>query len=66
MPLEPMSPEYLATLRRLSGARKLQTAFALYWEARKLKAARLRTLHPDWTEAQVAHKVKEIFMHAVT
>jgi hypothetical protein len=60
------SPEYLAALRRLSGAQKLRTAAALYWGARKIKAARLRELHPDWTEEQVQQKVKEIFLHAVT
>ena len=61
-----VSPEYRATLRRLSGAQKLRTAFALYWEARKLKAARLRAEHPEWTEEQVQQRVKQIFMHAVT
>lgn len=61
-----LSPEYLATLRRMSGAQKLRTAFGLYWSARKLKAARFRVQHPDWTEEEVQQKVKEIFMHAVT
>jgi hypothetical protein len=63
---ETVSPEYRATLRRLSGAQKLRSAFALYWEARKLKAARLRIQHPEWTEEEVQQRVKEIFMHAVT
>lgn len=61
-----LTPEYVATLRRMTGAQKLRTAFGLYWSARKLKAARLRKQHPDWTEEQVQQKVKEIFMHAVT
>ncbi len=61
-----LSPEYIATLRRMTGAQKLRTAFGLYWSARKLKAARLRQMHPDWTEEQVQQHVKEIFMHAVT
>lgn len=39
---------------------------ALYWTARKIKAARLRELHPDWSEDQVQTEVKRIFMHAVT
>jgi len=60
------SPEYIAALRRLSGAQKLRAATALYWGARKIKAARLRHLHPDWTEEQVQEKVKQIFLHAVT
>lgn len=61
-----MSPEYLAKLRSMTGAQKLRTAFVLYWTARKVKAARLRQQHPDWTEEQVQQRVKEIFMHAVT
>jgi len=61
-----VSPEYVAALRRLTGAQKLRTAFGLYWDARKLKAARLRFQHPDWTEEAVQQKVKDIFLHAVT
>jgi len=61
-----LSPEYLAALRRMSGAEKLRAAFDLYTTARKVKAARLRQLHPDWTEEEVQRRVKEIFLHAVT
>jgi hypothetical protein len=55
-----LSPEYVATLRRMSGAEKLRAA------ARKVKGARLRQLHPDWSEEDVQRRVKEIFLHAVT
>jgi len=61
-----LTPEYLATLRRMTGAQKLRTASQLYWGARKIKAARLRQQHPDWSEEQVQQRVKEIFMHAAT
>lgn len=61
-----VTPEYAATLQRMTGEQKWRTAFGLYWAARSLKAAALREQHPDWTEAQVQQKVKEIFMHAVT
>lgn len=61
-----LTPEYIATLRRMSGAEKLRTASQLYWGARKLKASRLRQQHPDWSEEQVQQKVKNIFMHATT
>ena len=61
-----VSPEYRESLRRLSGEQKLRTSFSLYWDARRLKAARLREQHPDWTEAQIEQRVKEIFMYAVT
>ena len=60
------SPEYLESLRRMTGEQKLRTAMALYWSARKLKAARIREQHPTWTEEQVQQRVKEIFTHAVT
>jgi hypothetical protein len=43
-------PEYLAMLRRMTGAQKLRTAFQLYWGARKIKAARLCQQHPEWSE----------------
>ena len=61
-----VTPEYVATLRRMTPAQKSRAAAALYWSARKLKAAGLRMQHPDWTEEKVQQKVKEIFMHAVT
>ena len=60
------SPEYLESLRCMTGEQKLRTAMALYWSVRKLKAVRLREQHPTWTEEQVQQKVKEIFTHAVT
>ena len=59
------TPEYIATLRRMTGAQKLRTAFQLYWGARKIKAARLRQQHPEWSEDQVQQRVKEIFMHGL-
>jgi len=61
-----LTPEYVAVLRRLTGARKLRTAAALYWSARRLKAAAIRRQHPEWTEEQVQLRVKAIFLHATT
>ena len=43
---------------------KLDTAFKLYWTAREFKAAGLRMLHPDWTDAQVQDEVRRIFLAA--
>ena len=60
-----LTPEYIATLRRMTGAQKLRTAFQLYWGARKVKAARLRQQHPEWNEERVQQRVKEIFMHGL-
>jgi hypothetical protein len=61
-----LTPEYIAALRKMTGEQKLRTAFSMYWGARKLKAARLRVQHPDWSEEKVQQRVKEIFTNAVT
>ena len=61
-----LTSEYIAALRQTTGQQKVRTAFALYWGARKLKAAALRQQHPAWNEEQVQHAVKEIFLHTST
>ena len=61
-----LTPEYIAMLQRLDGRQKLRTAFAMYWGARKLKAAGLRAQFPDWSEEMIQQKVKELFLHATT
>ena len=50
----------------LTPEQKLQQALRLYDAAKKLKAATLRKFHPNLTDAEVAKKVKEIFLHANT
>jgi hypothetical protein len=60
------SPEYLAAVRGLISEQKLRTASLLYWSASKIKAARLREPHPNWTKEQVQEKVRSLFLHAVT
>ncbi|MBN2374848.1 MAG: hypothetical protein JXD22_00505 [Sedimentisphaerales bacterium] len=47
--------------RKMTPGRKLEIAFALYRDARGLKAAWLRQCNPDWTEEQVEAKVSEYF-----
>lgn len=59
-----ISPEYIATLRRMSGEAKWRAAFQLYRDARTLKASAIRDQHPDWSEEQVRQEVKKIFLHA--
>lgn len=57
-----LTPEYVASLRRLTGRQKLDAATALYWTAKRIKAAGLRRAHPDWTEERVQLEVREIFL----
>lgn len=51
----------LAILRAMPAAGKLAAAQTLWRQAWDLKAAGVRWLHPDWTEAQVSAEVRAIF-----
>ena len=45
---------------------KLKLLSSLCDSARKLKAAGLQRQYPDWSEAKIKQKVKEIFLYART
>jgi hypothetical protein len=66
LPDEQPSPEQIVALRAMSGARRLRLAEQLYWSARKMKAAGLRSQHPDWPEERVDAEVRRIFLHGRT
>lgn len=57
-------PRQMEILRRKTPAERLQIGLRLCAEARKIKAAALRTFHPDWTEEQVQQAVKKAFLYA--
>ena len=63
---EQTSPEQIAALRAMTGARRLRLAERLYWSARKMKAAGLRSQHPEWPEQRLNDEVRQIFSHART
>ncbi len=63
---ERTSPEQITVLRAMTGARRLRLAEQLYWSARKMKAAGLRSQHPDWPEQRLSDEVRQIFSHART
>ena len=50
--------------KAMTPQRKLEIAFNMYDMARDLKAARIRELHPDWSEEKIAEAVREIFINA--
>lgn len=58
------SPEQIAIYRQMTPGRRLEIAEQMYWSARRMKAAWLRTQHPDWTDVQVNAEVTRIFSHA--
>jgi len=63
---EQLGAEQVATLRRMTPEQRWRTARALYWTARRHKAAFLRSLHPDWSDETIAEEVKRIFLNART
>jgi hypothetical protein len=61
-----MHPEQVKTFKSMTPAMKLRLAERLYYSAHRLKEAGLRAQHPDWSEAQIKQKVREIFLYAQT
>ena len=55
------SPEQIALYRRMTSGRRLEVAEQLYWSARRMKSAWLKSLHPDWMDAQVEAEVTRVF-----
>ena len=54
----------LDRFRAMTPAERWDAAKKLYWSARRLKAAFLRTQHPEWGEEAVHEAVKRSFRHA--
>lgn len=59
-----MHEQQKAIYRGMSMRRKLELAAEFNRAARELKAATLRTMHPEWSEEQIRRKVKEAFLYA--
>jgi hypothetical protein len=59
-----MHPKQKEIYSRLTPEQKLDIAIRLYDSARELKAAWLRTRHPDWSETEIQHAVRECFLYA--
>ena len=55
-----------AILRRMTPAQKLAVMHTLWRQAWNLKVAGVRMQHPEWTIAQVAARVREIFRGAAS
>ena len=58
-----MTPEQVKIFKAMSPARKFELVGAFHHAARQLKAQGLRSQHPDWSEARIAQRVREIFLH---
>ncbi len=60
------SPEQLEVLRGMTPAERYFASCDLYWSLRRHKKAFLRSLHPEWSEAQLEEAVRQAFLHART
>ena len=49
-------------IRKMSPARRLETAFSLYKMAWNIKLSGLRTLHPDWSQEDLEVRTRRIFV----
>jgi hypothetical protein len=56
--------QQLSAMRAISGEMRLQLAEQLYWSARRMKAAGLRSQHPEWSDKQIESEVTRIFQNA--
>jgi len=61
-----MNVDQKKILQGKTPSEKLAIAQQMALSARELKAAALRSFHPDWTEEQVVRKVREVFLAALT
>lgn len=52
--------------KSMTPAQKWAEVEKLWQTARALKRAGIRSMHPDWTDAQVEVKLKEVFLYATT
>lgn len=59
-----MHAKQIEAFRRMTPAEKLRLAARFHRDARSLKAAGLRMLHPDWTDERVDRAVREAFLYA--
>jgi len=55
-----------ARFRAMTPTEKLRVATRLYYSARELKAAWLRSMHPNLLEPEIQSLVREAFLYART
>ena len=50
-------------LKAMTPGERWQAAKQLYWSMRRLKAAYLRSQHPEWSEQEVARATRDAFRY---
>lgn len=62
--MNPALAYQLERIRAMSVEEKLRISHELWLEARAVLAAGVRARHPEWTEAPVAERVRELMLEA--
>lgn len=62
--MNPALAYQLERIRAMSVEEKLRISHALWIEARAVLAAGVRARYPEWTEAEVAERVRELMRDA--
>lgn len=63
---ESASPGQLEALRQLTPQQRYMAGRQLYWTLRKHKRAFLRSIHPEWSDAQLDEQLRQVFLNART
>jgi hypothetical protein len=58
-----LHPEQVKALRKMSLERRAEIALGLIRSMRRLKAAALRSQHPDWCEEQIMETLRRLVLH---
>jgi len=53
-----------AIFRAMTPQQRLHAAVRLYWSARQLKEASLRTFHPELSDAEIKARARDCFLYA--
>jgi hypothetical protein len=63
---DPIHPDQIEGLRRMSPADKLRMVCALYEAGIRLRVAGLRMTHPDWSDERLECEARRSLRHAGT
>jgi hypothetical protein len=63
---EPLHPLQIEGFRRMTPAQKLQMVADLYHAGIRLKAAGLRSAHPEWPTERIEHEARRSLLYAGT
>lgn len=61
--IEVIDEEMAATLRRKTGAERLEIASRMFGSARRMLLSHLRSVHPDWDQRQIEREAARRLSH---